>query len=202
MRNSRAVHDDLGQRLTGLKMDLRAIERGLEKCSDPRLNDILDRTVAATALVDDTVKTVQGIAAELRPALLDQVGLFSALRHEGSEFERRAGPECRVLTPAPEPHLPEQLATACYRIVQESLANVARHAAATAVEIEFQTLRNEFVLEIRDNGRGIAPDAVKNMYSLGLLGMRERGRGLGGEVTIDPRVEGGTVVRARFPLQS
>jgi two-component system, NarL family, sensor histidine kinase UhpB len=201
-RIAREVHDELGQQLTGLKMDLRWIETSLERLAEPRLGGLLDKVVSATALLDDTVKTTQRIAAELRPALLDQLGLFAALRHESDQFRRRAGVECRFLASEASPRLTRELATACYRIVQEALTNVARHAAATHVEIEFLAAPDAFVIEVRDNGRGIAPEAWTNAHSLGLLGMQERARSLAGTLVVLSRPEGGTVVRASFPRAS
>jgi signal transduction histidine kinase len=101
-----------------------------------------------------------------------------------------------------EPRLSPDLATACYRIAQEALTNVARHAAATAVVIDLKVRPVDFLLEIRDNGRGIAPNAVKDINAHGLLGMQERARHHGGKVVIEPGVGGGTLVQAWFPLTS
>jgi PAS domain S-box-containing protein len=198
-RIARTVHDEVGQLLTGIKMDLRWIEQGLEKFSHPPPSAILDKVVEVTELVDQTVITVQRIASELRPAILDQLGLFAALRQESAQFQKRAGITCRLMAPESEPTLSPDLATTCYRITQEALTNVVRHAAASAVEIEFRRLPTEFVLEVRDNGRGIAPDAVKGIHSHGLLGMQERARPHGGKVMVVPQADGGTLVRARFP---
>jgi PAS domain S-box-containing protein len=199
-RIARAVHDEIGQLLTGLKMDLRWIEQGLEKRNDSPSNAILDRVVAATQLVDETVATVQRIAAELRPAILDQLGLFAALRHECQQLGQRSDMDCQFIGPAIEPKLPLDLATACYRIAQEALTNVVRHARATAVRIEIQTRQNRIVLEVRDNGRGIAPNAGKDINAHGLLGMRERARHHGGDVSVKPGANGGTIVHAEVPL--
>jgi PAS domain S-box-containing protein len=199
-RIARAVHDEVGQLLTGLKMDLRWVEQALEKRADPDANPILDRVVAATQLVDETVVTVQRIAAELRPAILDQLGLFAALRHECAQFGQRTEIDCRMISPTSEPKLSPDLATACYRIAQEALTNVVRHAAATTVMIHIEITADKIALEIRDNGRGIAPDAAKDVNAHGLLGMRERARHQGGDVTFKPVVGGGTIVRAELPL--
>jgi signal transduction histidine kinase len=201
-RIARAVHDEVGQLLTGLKMDLRWIEEGLEKIGDSPAGALLDRLVGATQLVDETVIAVQRIAAELRPTILDQLGLFAALRHESLQFQQRAGIDCRFNGPEVEPTLSPDLATACYRIAQEALTNVARHAAATAVVIDLQVRPGDFLLEIRDNGRGIAPNAAKDINAHGLLGMQERARHHGGKVIIEPGTGGGTLVQASFPLPS
>jgi two-component system sensor histidine kinase/response regulator len=195
-----AVHDEVGQLLTGLKLDLRWIERGLE--GRPDANLLLERTVSAIALVDESVVTVQRIASELRPAILDQLGLFAALRHESFQFSKRTGLACTFTGPDPEPELSAALATTCYRIAQEALTNVVRHAAASAVTIEFRQAGGKFILEIRDDGRGLTGRAAGDRAALGILGMRERARTHGGETTVTPGSAGGTVVRAEFPVES
>ena len=198
-RIARTVHDELGQQLTALKMDLRWVERGLERIGGQSVQPVLEKVMSATALVDDTVETVQRIAAELRPAVLDQLGLFAVLRREAGQFRQRAGIGCSFYAPAEETRLSPKVATACFRIVQEALTNILRHAAATAVEIEIQTEPAGFVLEVRDNGRGITAAALDHPDSLGLFGMQERARALGGTVTLAARPGGGTVIRLLIP---
>jgi PAS domain S-box-containing protein len=198
-RIARGIHDELGQELTGLKMDLRWMEHGLEDLRDPRVSPLLEKTMAATDLVDTAIRTVQRIAADLRPAVLDKLGLVAAVRRETSQFQQHSGIPCRVTQPEVDPHLPAATALACFRIFQEAMTNVARHAAATAVEVDFQTPPDGFVLEVRDNGKGFSSGLAEKAESLGLLGMRERARAVGGEVTVRPRVEGGTVVRLWIP---
>lgn len=199
-RISREIHDELGQMLTGIKMDLRWIEHHLDALgADRRLNPILDRLLATTELTDATVKTVQRIAAELRPGILDKLGLGTALQFEASQFQQRSGLSCQVRLPDPEPALPPPTATALFRIFQETLTNVARHAHATAVEVDFRAEPGGCRLEVRDNGCGIAGVNLASPTSLGLLGMQERARLLGGEVAFTPRPGGGTVVSVRMP---
>jgi PAS domain S-box-containing protein len=198
-RIARGIHDELGQELTGLKMDLRWMEHGLEDLRDPRASPLLEKTMAATDLVDTAIRTVQRIAADLRPAVLDKLGLVAAVRREASQFQQHSGIACRVTGPDVDPQLPEPAAIACFRIFQEAMTNLARHAAATAVEVDFQTPPDGFVLEVRDNGKGFSSGLAEKAESLGLLGMRERARALGGEVTVRPRAEGGTVVRLWIP---
>lgn len=199
IRIARAVHDELGQELTGLKMDLRWLEHGLEDFRDPRASPLLEKTMAATDLVDTTIKTVQRIAADLRPAVLDKLGLVAAVRREASQFQQHSGIACRLTGPDLDPQLPEPTAIACFRFFQEAMTNVVRHAEATAVEVDFQTPPDGFVLEVRDNGKGISTGLAENAGSLGLLGMRERARALGGELTVEPRAMGGTLVRLWIP---
>jgi PAS domain S-box-containing protein len=199
LRIARVVHDELGQQLTGLKMDLRLVERGLEKVAAPEAAPLLEKVISATDLLDATVVTVQQIAAELRPSLLDKLGLFAALRHESEQFRERSGLGCRFIAPEPSPTLPQNLAISCYRIVQEALTNVVRHARAQNVEITFIVRPDAYELTVCDDGCGIAPEAINDVGSLGLLGMQERAFPLGGEVTVEPGREGGTRVKAVFP---
>ena len=198
-RIAREIHDELGQLIIGLKMDLRAMEQELERLADPRLNPLLDHAVAAAEITDTLASSVHHIAAELRPAILDRLGLVTALTHETEQFQQRTGITCRLTPPETDLLLPDDAATALFRICQEAMTNVARHAGATAVEIEFHHPAGELVLEIRDNGQGIQPSDLADHRSLGVLGMQERARQLGGNVTFSSRASGGTVVTIRIP---
>ena len=199
-RIAREIHDELGQMLTGIKMDLRWIEDRLDRFGDDRrVNPILDKLMAASAVADDTIKSVQRIAAELRPGILDKLGLAVALQYEAARFEERTGITCRRILPEDDLRLRPPAATAFFRIFQEALTNVARHARASLVEVELQSEEQGCRLEIRDNGKGITGEDLVNQRSLGMLGMQERARLLGGEVTFSPRSGGGTVVTVRIP---
>ncbi len=213
-RIARELHDELGQVLTALKMDLHWVERDLEgKKPTKRTNALLEKIMGASELVDSAIKTVQRICAELRPTLLDKLGLVETLKYEARQFEERTRIKCRLHTPEPEPELPNDVAIACYRICQEALTNVARHAKATAVEIALRlesTLHQNnagtakcnsetLVLEIRDNGCGIPPAKLTDPQSLGLIGMQERARALGGTLRVRPGPDGGTIVTLSIP---
>ncbi len=199
-RISREIHDELGQMLTGIKMDLRWIENSLDGFGeDRRLNPVLDKLVAATELTDAMVRTVQRIAAELRPGVLDKLGLPAALQYEAAEFEKRSGIPCRILGPSDPPSMGAKVSTAFFRIFQEALTNVSRHAEAGAVEAEIQVEAGGYRLEIRDNGAGITQADLAKPLSLGLLGMQERARLLGGNVSFAPRPGGGTIVTVQIP---
>ena len=199
-RLAREIHDELGQLLTGLRLDLRWIEQALEDLGDLRTNSILDKAVAATELVDEVIRAIQRIAVELRPGLLDRLGLVTALTYETSQFEQRTGTVCRLTLPEHEPNLPPPLVTAIFRIAQEALTNVARHANASSVDLELRLEPTELRLEIRDNGRGLTAQDLLDVRSLGLLGMKERARQLGGDVRFAPVPIGGTVVTVSIPL--
>ncbi len=201
-RMARDLHDELGQLLTGLKMDLRWLERRLSDLpASDATSPLVDRVVAASELADQTVASVQRIAAELRPGALDRLGLGPALRQEVRRFQERTGIACegRIDEAAPEP--PPEVATALYRICQESLTNVSRHAGARRVVVALSAEPPGLVLTVADDGRGLeaGPPAL-GPEALGLLGMTERATLLGGDVEFALRPGGGTVVTARVPL--
>lgn len=200
-RIAREIHDELGQMLTGLKMDLRWIEKKVgEIDGNPALNPVIDKAVEAGELADQTITAVQRIAAELRPGVLDQLGLFPALKHEAQRFQKRTSIACKVELPSRQPELPPQVATAVFRIFQETLTNVARHADATEVRVTFREEGRRVILEVADNGRGLPPDALRNPMALGLLGMKERAAVLGGDVQFHSGPGRGTTVTLRLPL--
>lgn len=197
-RVAREIHDELGQMLTAIKMDLRWIEDDLEQLDDPRLNPLLDKAVAATELTDALAKSVQRIAAELRPGILDRLGLVMALAHEAEQFEQRTGIRCRFKAPEDELLLPVESVTAVFRIFQEAMTNVARHAKASLVEIELEMQPEFLALKICDNGGGIKAADLLGSRSLGMLGMQERARHLGGDITFRSNAAG-TVVTLQIP---
>lgn len=195
-RIAREVHDELGQLLTALKMDVWWMNRQLDGSSAlaqvlaPKLKD-------ADELIDSTIKTVRRIAAELRPSALDILGLAAAMEDEVRRFEARTGltADCRIDESEPPP---ADVATAFYRVFQEMLTNIIRHAQASRVWIAFETTPDEWRLTVRDDGKGFAA-APAQATSLGLLGMRERVELFGGSVRIDRNVPSGAEVSARVP---
>ncbi len=192
------LHDEMGQLLTGLKLDLHFIEHRLgERPSEADPGALLDRAVAASELVDRAAAAVRRIAAELRPGVLDRLGLGAALRQEARRFQERSGVTCEL--PDGDPPVGGDAAMALYRIAQEALTNVARHAAATRVRIVLEAQGPDVVLRVEDDGRGIGAAPPRRPRGLGLVGMRERAARLGGEVRIGPGARGGTVVTARVP---
>ncbi|MFT3912510.1 MAG: GAF domain-containing sensor histidine kinase [Anaeromyxobacteraceae bacterium] len=198
-RLARDLHDDMGQLLTAAKMDLRYLERKLADLPpDAAAGALLDRTLEATELVDQAVSSVRRIAAELRPLALDQLGLPAALRQEGRRFEERTGIATAVDAPDLPGELPTAVATALYRIAQEALTNVARHARAGAVRVALAVEGGRARLEIRDDGCGLPGPGARGR-GMGLLGMRERAERLGGEVSVEAAAKG-TRVTAVLPL--
>jgi signal transduction histidine kinase len=195
MRISRAVHDELGQALTGLKIDLSWLSSRLPK----QLNPLLEKARNMSSHIDETIQTVRRISTELRPGILDHLGLVAAIEWQANEFQTRTGIQCRFAHALDRTILDENLNTAFFRIFQETLTNVIRHANATGVEVDLYDEEGQLILEVRDNGRGITREQIFNMKSIGLLGMRERAGLLGGEVRISGTPKKGTKVTISIP---
>jgi signal transduction histidine kinase len=197
IRISRQVHDELGQALTGLKMDLYWLANRVPK----QLRAVREKTKTMSAHIDTTIQTVRRISTELRPGILDDIGLVAAIEWQAAEFQKRTGVKCEVTSEINEPILDEELNTAFFRIFQESLTNVVRHANASRVDVRLWEQQGNLFMEIKDNGRGISETELSNTKSLGLLGMRERAALLRGELTVSGLSGEGTMVRVRIPCQ-
>jgi signal transduction histidine kinase len=197
-RIAREVHDELGQALTSCKLDLSWLAGRLPK----NLKPLIDKTKALSAHMDSTIQTVRRISTELRPGILDHLGLVAALEWQANEFQNRTGIKCEVHEDWSEPPLDQSLATTFFRIFQETLTNIIRHAGATEVAVHLKEKEERIILEVRDNGRGISLEEISNTRSMGLLGMKERAALLGGEFKIG-RVRGGsgTQVTVSVPLR-
>lgn len=192
---ARELHDELGQLLTSLRLDLGLMRRELRKVTTAALEARIGTMVD---LVDLTIKTVQRVATELRPRLLDDFGLRAALENETMSFTERTGIDVK-LTIRGDESIDADSATALYRIVQEGLTNVARHSGATRVNVRVEACGGRVEAELRDNGRGIAETEVNNSSALGLLGVRERAFALGGEAVIEAIPGDGTRVFVSLP---
>jgi len=195
IRIARELHDDLGQSLTALKMDVIGFLNAHE--ATPASAPVRDRIVRT---LDATVTAVQRISAELRPPLLDDLGLIAAVESEARLFEERSGIECETSLPAEdELRVDEKTATTMYRIIQEALTNVSRHSDATRVELRVRRRGDELLLEIRDDGHGLTGAEIADPSSFGLIGMRERAAILGGSVHFEGVPGRGTIVSVRIP---
>jgi PAS domain S-box-containing protein len=193
---AREIHDELGQACTAIKMDLALIGRKLTK----RQSALRAKVDSSIQLVDGTIVTLRKIASELRPRTLDDLGLPAALEAQAQEFESRTGIHCSVTLP-PEPlMLDTDRSTAIFRIFQESLTNVARHAHATRVEARLQRENNRIVFQVFDNGTGFDPEVAKARKSLGLVGMQERALLLNGEFKTEGVPGSGTTMTLTIPL--
>lgn len=194
-RLARNVHDDLGQQLTGLSLDLAWLEKRVARITDAELRQSMeDKITEIEGLTQTMLASVQEIASELRPDALDHLGLCAALRQEAERFTRRSNILCVLDLPASPSSLSPDTATALFRIVQECLTNVARHSGAARVDIRFAASGNGVMLEVRDNGRGISSEQLADPASLGLVGMRERAAQLGGVLSIVGEPGRGTTV--------
>lgn len=200
-RIAREIHDELGQALTGLIIELSWLEDKLALLPEPEhARPLLDKTASMLRLADSTVESVRRIAGELRPGLLDDFGLAAAIEWHAQEFEQRTGVICHVSSELDETILSPEQATALFRILQEALTNVARHAAATRVQVRIFQDGGELVLSVEDDGRGIRKENLSSARSLGVIGMRERAALLGGAVQIEGAQGFGTRVVARVPV--
>jgi PAS domain S-box-containing protein len=194
---ARELHDELGQLLTALKMDLAWLRERIPE------GELAGRARQMNAALDQTVTSVRRIAADLRPLMLDDLGLADAAGWLVEEFGQRSGVACRLEKPAETRFdgIERNVATAVYRALQESLTNIGRHAGAKHAWILLAIEDGAVRLEVEDDGRGIPADALANTRSLGLKGMRERVLYLGGTVEVTGAPRGGTRVYVRVPLR-
>jgi signal transduction histidine kinase len=195
-RIARKIHDDLGQALTALKIDLSWLDKKLTNKQDL----IGEKLRSMVTLINETVETVHNVSADLRPGILDDFGLPAALEWQAEEFQKRTGMECRTSVPASEFNLNKEKSTNLFRIVQESLTNVMRHADATKVEINLNEKNGLLLLEVVDNGKGISDAAITNPKSFGLIGIKERVHSLGGQVHIVGTPDEGTRLTVKMPI--
>jgi len=196
-RMSREIHDELGGTLTGLKMDVARLGKNAETLTPAELRE---RAASIAALIDSTVQVVRRIASDLRPGILDDFGLAAAIEWQLQEFCTRAGLEYDYAANTDELNLDPASSTALFRVFQETLTNVARHAQATRVTAQLEVADGELRLQVRDNGRGISSSEIGNSKSLGLLGMRERVQQLSGQLSINGTPGQGTTVLIQVPL--
>lgn len=193
---ARQIHDELGQVLTALGMDVAWLEARLPAQDRP----LVEKCRAMAAIIEGTIGRVRTLATELRPAVLDDLGLLAAIEWETQQFTRRTGIACTLELPATLPPLDADRSTDLFRILQEALTNVVRHAAAQHVDVQVRETSAELVLGVSDDGRGIAAAEAMNPRSLGLLGMRERALLWNGTVDVRARPQGGTSVIVQLPL--
>lgn len=197
-RIARELHDELGQALTALKMDTAALEAELNL--DPAQDALRKRTEGMKQLIDATVTSVRRIAADLRPVMLDNLGLAPTLEWLAKEFSGRSGIRIDLDIPDEDMGMNGDAATAIFRIVQEALTNVSRHAGADWVGIEVRRRSGNVVVRISDNGKGFTEADTRKERSFGLLGMRERAYVLGGELTVSSPAQKGTQIEVVIPI--
>ena len=198
---SREIHDELGQALTVLKMDVSWVQRRLMRIGGHQASEeLLERLTNMSKDISETIHTVRRISTQLRPGILDDLGLIDALEWHARVFEDRTGIRCDITRSTPDIHMNTLKSSAVFRIFQEILTNVARHAEAERVEVELRVKDDVLIVRVHDNGRGISPAAQGEIRSLGILGMRERALVCGGNLTIRGEEGKGTEVSLRIPL--
>jgi two-component system, NarL family, sensor histidine kinase UhpB len=197
-RIARELHDELGMRMTCLKLDLTRLQSIMNDASRPRVEE---RILSMIEQVDTAIASIQGLVAELRPGVLDDLGLVAAIEWQCRDFERRTGIRCVFESKEEDIPLDSPRATAAFRICQEALTNVLRHARAKEIRVHLEKLDRQLLLDIHDDGQGILPEKIVDATSLGLLGMRERAAALGGALQIVGLPGQGTTVTLRLPCK-
>ncbi len=193
---AREIHDVLGQSLTALKMDMSWLMKRIGKGE----SELLKKSSVMMDLVDSIIQTVRKISTELRPGIIDDLGLVAAIEWQAEEFQKRTGITCSVVSEFQDIIVDEKKSITYFRILQESLTNIIRHAHATEVAIELKIDNGTLSMEVRDNGRGIKEEEIHGSYSFGLIGIRERIYSCNGEVHISGTPGSGTSVRVVVPL--
>jgi signal transduction histidine kinase len=194
-RLTRELHDETAQVYSAVKMELGVLREGITPPQAARLDQVLD-------LIDTGIRTIRNVTNDLRPSLLDDLGLLPALRSLAADFAERSGIRTSLSAPASLPPLPAEAELALFRALQEALANVARHAAADAVEIGISASGGRVGLTVRDDGRGLPPgppEDYERRGHMGLAGMRERIGALGGTVRVQAAPTGGALVEVSVP---
>jgi signal transduction histidine kinase len=195
-RIAREIHDELGQVLTGLKMDVTWLAKRLAGTGKP----LVEKTEAMRSLIDSTVHLIRRISTGLRPEILDDMGLVAAIGWQAKEFQKRMGMRCRLTLPEDHALLDKELSTSVFRIFQEILTNIARHAKASSVNVQLSISDDILKLKVADDGIGISESQIRGQGSLGLLGMQERAQLFGGEVSIQGTSGRGTTVLVSIPM--
>jgi signal transduction histidine kinase len=191
---SREIHDELGQQLTVLKMDISRLAKKITDTNEnllPDINQIFDS-------INDMVKVVRKISSELRPGLLDDLGLLPALDWYSNDFGKRTGIKTNFISNLAEEKIPQKISIGLFRIFQESLTNVARHSQASRVDISLTRQDNQLVLLIEDNGKGFEPSQIQQK-TLGIMGMKERAIMMNGTYTVNSIPGKGTIVEVIIP---
>ncbi|OPY75390.1 MAG: Oxygen sensor histidine kinase NreB [Syntrophorhabdus sp. PtaU1.Bin058] len=200
MRIAREIHDELGQSLTGIKIDISWLKKKLGDIVEPT-DPIQTKIDSILALTESTIATTRELSLSLRPGILDDLGLAVAIKWQLKRFQEKVGIICMLQSDVAEITIPADYSTVLFRISQECLTNVSRHANATKVKITLTGEGKNLVLEIEDNGKGITKEQIKNPLSLGILGMRERIMGLKGRFSINGEPGKGTKVRVELPMK-
>ena len=200
---AREIHDQLGGAMTGLKIDLSFLASSAPKSWHITDRDsFLSKVNEMSKLIDETISTVRRLVTELRPSILDDFGILAALEWQLWEFQKRTGIQSEFVSTLKDINMDEELSITVFRIFQEALTNVARHANATNVIATLYKEADSLVLKVEDNGKGISENDIHNAKSIGLTGMRERTLSLGGTISFSGEPSKGTTVSVQFPYRS
>ena len=194
---AREIHDELGQSLTALKIDLSLLAKNIPK----EQRSLVMKIKSMLTLIDICIQTVKRIASELRPGLLDDVGIIAAMDWQREEFQNRTGIRCEFIANQEEFSLDLERSTALFRIFQEALTNVARHSNASRIKINLKKKMNRIELKFKDNGRGITKEQISSPKSFGLIGIKERAQYFGGSVEITGAPDKGTTLSVIIPFR-
>jgi len=198
-RIAREIHDELGQALTGLKLDLHLVKKGITTLDgDVPKEKVVNEIDGLSKRIDETIGTVRRISSEIRPSILDDFGLVAAMEWQARQFERKTGVECVFRSTSENIDIDPDAGSAVFRIFQEALTNIARHAGASKVSVMIDALSDRIRMSVEDDGKGIDLGVLAGARSLGILGMKERARLIGADLSIDSIDEGGTRVQVVF----
>jgi len=195
-RIAREIHDELGQLLSIIKINISSADKKMHRS----IVEAKDNLAEAIKTVDNTMFTVRKIAAGLRPAILDDLGLFAALEWHSQEFEKLNNIQVTFDLPDPEIHVEKNIATGIYRIYQETLTNILRHSGADKITASIKIIEDQIILSVSDNGKGFDPKEVKAKKTLGLLGMNERVLLMKGQLKIESVLGKGTNIKVIVPV--
>ena len=197
------IHDELGQFLTALKMEIHLLKKKISenKIAADGQNELNDKIRELSQLIDTTIASVRRISTDLRPPILDDLGLVAAIDWQAREFQRRTSIPCVLSTNIENTNLNSDFSTAIFRIFQEALTNITRHAEAKNVAVKLERKNQKLILRVEDNGKGFKPDYIKENHSLGILGMQERARLIGGDLNVFKGNGSGTIVELTAPLE-
>jgi signal transduction histidine kinase len=195
---AREIHDELGQALTTIKLELSLLQEEVvhdATAATSRIHSLKER-------VDETIRTVKRIITKLRPGLLDDLGLTAAIEWQANDFQRHTGIVCELSIRPDEMNINQEISTDMFRIFQETLTNITRHAGATRVMVHLYQRGNLLELQVQDNGHGITSEQINDPKSFGLIGIRERVQFWHGIVTIEGKTGIGTMITVQLPLLS
>ena len=197
---AREIHDELGQVLTALKMDIVLLSEDIKEGKKDKPDNIINELKSIAKLIDSSILSVRNIATELRPDILDHLGLVAAIKWQSNEFQKRNRIKCTVDSEIDYIDIDKNRATSIFRIFQEILTNILRHAGSNEVNISILKEDYNLILRVKDDGKGINEDDINDIKSIGIIGMKERTELIGGMLSIEGEKNIGTTVTLKVPI--